>query len=94
MVTALWSEEFGLGKCELMQLLTEKGIDSRPFFHPLSNIPAYEKSKQARWARARNTVSYGLAPRGLNLPSGLNLTEEKVQYVCEVLKGILKKYSH
>jgi perosamine synthetase len=94
MVTVLWSEKFGLDKPKLMQLLTEKGIDSRPFFHPLSNIPAYENSEQARRARARNTVSYGLAPRGINLPSGLNLTEEKVKYVCDVFKGALKDYSH
>jgi perosamine synthetase len=94
MVTALWNEEFGPEKPKLMQLLTEKGVDSRPFFHPLSSIPAYGKSEQARSARARNTVSYSLAPRGINLPSGLNLTEEKVKYVCDALRGALKDYSH
>ena len=94
MVTALWNEKFRLEKAGLMQLLAEKGVDSRPFFHPLSNIPAYGKSEQARLARARNTVSYGLAPRGINLPSGLNLTEEKVKYVCDAFKGMLKDSLH
>jgi perosamine synthetase len=93
MVTALWGEKSGLEKRKLMELLAEKGIDSRPFFHPLSNIPAYEKSEQARRARARNIVSYGLASRGINLPSSLNLTEEKVRYVCDVFRGILKNHS-
>jgi perosamine synthetase len=92
MITVLWNEKFNLEKRRLMELLTEKGIDSRPFFHPLSAIPAYEKSEQAHRARERNTVSHGLALRGINLPSGLNLTEEKVGYVCDVFRGILKNH--
>ncbi len=93
MVTALWSEKLGLEKPRLMELLMEKGVDSRPFFHPLSSLPAYAKSEQARRAAKRNTVSYDLAPRGINLPSGMNLTEDKVEYVCDAFKGVLKNYS-
>jgi dTDP-4-amino-4,6-dideoxygalactose transaminase len=34
-------------------------------------------------------VSYEICPFGINLPSGLNLTRDNVQYVCAKLKQIL-----
>lgn len=89
MVTALLDPRFGITKERLMALLDERGIDTRPFFHPLSSIPAYAGTEEARRASERNHVSYALSPYGINLPSGLNLTEEAVSYVCESLKAVL-----
>ena len=89
MVTVIVNEKRGLKKEELMQLLAEKNIDNRPFFRPLSSIPAYEGSEQADVARRRNHVSYRIAPFGVNLPSGLSLDEEKVEYVCDTLQALL-----
>ena len=43
----------------------------------------------AKRARQRNKVAYALGPRGLNLPSALNLTEELVERVCGELEGFL-----
>jgi len=92
MVTVLLDEKFGLKKDKLMTLMSEKGIDCRPFFHPLSSIPAYQELEQAKKARRGNKNAYTISPYGLNLPSGMNMTEEKVGYVCEVLESILKNY--
>jgi len=89
MVTAVLSQDLDLGKQRLMELLGAAGIESRPFFHPLSSIPAYEKLPEAVLARERNRVSYRLAPAAINLPSALNLTEERVHYVCATLKSIV-----
>ncbi|HEY0457178.1 MAG TPA: DegT/DnrJ/EryC1/StrS family aminotransferase [Verrucomicrobiae bacterium] len=89
MVTVVWPKSRGLSKAEVMDALAHQNIDSRPFFHPLSSIPAYEKSLEAAAARQRNTVSYEISPRSINLPSALNLTREKVSYVCAALKEIL-----
>ena len=89
MVTVLLDPELGIDKSVLMAALDEREIDSRPFFHPLSSIPAYQDTAQARVARARNEVSYRLAPYGLNLPSALNLDIETVDRVCNALKEIL-----
>jgi perosamine synthetase len=74
-----------------MRLLDERNIDSRPFFRPLSSIPAYAGSTQADAARRRNHVSYQIAPFGVNLPSGLNLDEEMVEYVCDSLRTVLRQ---
>ena len=90
MVTVIVDEKYGLKKAQLMELMSERDIDCRPFFHPLSSIPAYAETKQAARARERNHTSYRVSPNGINLPSGLNMTEESVGRVCEALKSILK----
>jgi perosamine synthetase len=89
MVTAVLDKKYGIGKDALQEQLSENGVDSRPFFHPLSSVPAYADVPQSLEARARNHVSYEIGPYGINLPSGLNLTREHVQYVCGVFKRIL-----
>jgi perosamine synthetase len=89
MVTVIVDPALNLPKERLMELMSDCNIDCRPFFHPLSSIPAYQGTAQAQEARSRNRVSYLLAPYGVNLPSGLNMTEEKVAYVCSKLKDIL-----
>jgi perosamine synthetase len=90
MVTAVLDSNYGIEKDALQQQLSAEGIDCRPFFHPLSSIPAYAALSQAEEARARNRVSYEICPYGINLPSGLNLTREQVKYVCDNLKGLLE----
>lgn len=89
MVTAILDPSYGLPKERLMQCLAERHIASRPFFFPLSSIPAYEGYAEARKARDRNMVGYRLSPYGVNLPSGFNLDEPQVDYVCRSLKAIM-----
>jgi len=89
MVTAILDERFGLKKDRLMELFSAEGIDCRPFFHPLSSLPAYEQQPQAAAARARNHNSYSLSPRAINLPSALNLTRDQVARVCHTVRRIL-----
>ena len=89
MVSAIFDHRLGIPKSRWMELLSERGIDCRPFFHPLSSIPAYEGTPEAVAAAKRNTVSYALSPWGINLPSGLNLDEAKVDRVCNAVRDIL-----
>jgi len=86
MVTAIFNPKLGVLKEDVIQRLKESGIDSRPFFYPLSSQPAYNSLASARAARTRNTVSYRISPYGVNLPCGMNMTVEYVNYVCDVLK--------
>jgi perosamine synthetase len=90
MVTAVLDERLGLKKDRLMELMGKQGIDCRPFFHPLSSLPAYAQSQQAAAARHRNKVSYSISPFGVNLPSALNLTRPRVRRVCTALRNILQ----
>jgi perosamine synthetase len=72
----------------LIRAMAERGIDTRPLFYPLSSLPAYA-SLAGRRGAAENPVAYGLSPRGLNLPSALNLTRAQVKHVCDTLKELL-----
>ena len=92
MITAILDQKFKITKDLLMKSMGDMNIDCRPFFHPLSSLPAYEHTEQSRRARLRNPVSYQISPYGINLPSGLNLTEKKVQHICDALKVILHKH--
>ena len=90
MVTAVFDECLGLKKEAIIAHLAEHQIDSRPFFHPLSSIPAYRETAQAQVARSRNVVSYRISPFAVNLPSALNLTPQSVRRVTDVLKNLLR----
>jgi len=89
MVTLVLDPMLEWPKGKLMAALDAEGIDSRPMFHPLSSLPAYDAQVEAAVARKRNAVSYRLSPWGINLPSAMNLTREQVQRVAETLRRIL-----
>lgn len=90
MVTSILDGRLRIKKNRVMEQMCENNIDCRPFFHPLSSLPAYQNFSQTKQARERNHVSYEVSPYGINLPSALNLTEKQVRCVCGVLKSILK----
>lgn len=79
----------GVTKEALIQELGARGIDMRPFFYPLSALPAYRDRPQATGARERSPVAYDLGSRGVNLPSALSLAEEDVDSVVEAVRRIV-----
>lgn len=91
MSTVVLDPALGVTKQELGRVMKENGIDTRPFFHPLSSLPAYEGVPSARDAEQRNPVTYKLCPYGVNLPSALALREEDVDRVCVALRHALER---
>lgn len=91
MVSIILDKRFGIDKDELMRYMSDHNIDCRPFFRPLSSLPAYAYLPQAARAEEENAVSYALSPYGLNLPCGMNMTEEKVSYVCSIIESVIKE---
>jgi perosamine synthetase len=89
MSSLILDERYDLPKTRLMEFLDQRQIDSRPFFHPLSSLPAYAQLEESARARARNVVSYRVSPRAINLPSPLNLTEAQAERVCAAVREIL-----
>lgn len=89
MVTAIVDEKLGIEKNRIIELMSERNIDCRPFFNPLSFLPAYASLEQAKIAKKHNRYSYNISQYGLNLPSALNLSADAVKDVCDALKEIL-----
>jgi perosamine synthetase len=89
MVTAVLDPSLGLKKEALSQQLAARGVATRPFFHPLSSLPAYELLPEGEAARRRNNVSYEISPHGINLPCALTLTHKHVERVCQELRGVI-----
>jgi perosamine synthetase len=89
MVTVVLDAKLGWTKEKLVPALREHNIDCRPFFYPLSMLPAYKLCPTAPAARERNSVSYSLSPYGINLPSALSLTEKQVQIVANSFAALI-----
>lgn len=89
MVTAVVDARLGLGKAKLKGLMSDRGIDCRPMFSPLSSLPAFAGHPSREAAVSRNVTSYAIGPYGLNLPSGFNLDGAIVREVAGALKEIL-----
>ena len=90
MVTAIFDEALGVEERPLAAMLNEHGIATRPFFHPLSALPAYAGFPGADEACQANVVSARLAKHGINLPSALMLDESQVDYVCSWVQAYLR----
>jgi len=90
MSTLLLDPALNLHRDALAEQLASDGIDTRPFFHPLSSIPAYQQRETACEARNRNPVAYRLSARGLNLPCALNMTREQAEFVSSRIKAIIR----
>jgi perosamine synthetase len=89
MATILLDESLGWKKDPLRLALQEKDIQTRPFFHPLSQLPAYSNlADRSKYPQA-NPVAYTLSPYGLNLPSALILEKDDIQRVCSEIIRLL-----
>jgi len=89
MVTIILNPEFGITKETFQNELASLNIATRPFFHPLSSLPAYKNLDQSSQAHKRNGISYAISPYGINLPSALMLKEAQVEYVCQSINKII-----
>ncbi|MBI2144953.1 DegT/DnrJ/EryC1/StrS family aminotransferase [Candidatus Woesearchaeota archaeon] len=70
--------KFGCGRDELMAKLKEKGIDSRPFFYPMHQLPVFKGSG----SDADFPVASRLSGMGMNLPSSVKLSSDDIRRVC------------
>ena len=86
LVTILLDQNLGITKEALIHDLNKRKIDARPFFYPLSSLPAYQSKNQTN-----NKVAFELSPYGINLPSGMNITQEHVKYIANAVITALAK---
>jgi perosamine synthetase len=89
MTTVVLDPSFGLTTADIRSRFDEYGIDVRPFFHPMSSLPAFAEYPGVREAQNSNKAAYFISPRAFNLPSALQLSEAQVDRVCGLLKMFL-----
>lgn len=85
MYGVLLEEGFPLTRDALRAALKERGVDTRDFFYSSASQPLL---KHLPSAKESFPVSTMLSERGFYLPSGLALTEEQIQYVCDSLRAV------
>jgi len=87
-VTGLvFGKSHNMSKKEAMSRIEEKGLPARPFFYPLSSLPAYPGYQQKY--EPQNPCSYDISSRGINLPCAFNLTEDQIDAYCDAIREIL-----
>jgi perosamine synthetase len=91
MVTAVVDADLGLGSRELMARFDDEQIDTRPFFPPLSSLPALAAYATVAGTGERTPVAFDIGARAVNLPSSLLLTEEQVDRVCTTFRSIIRR---
>ncbi|MDZ4776414.1 MAG: DegT/DnrJ/EryC1/StrS family aminotransferase [Alphaproteobacteria bacterium] len=89
MPTIVMDPSLGVTRNDMMEGLDARGVDSRPFFTPLSDMPAFADHPLATRFSEQNTVSARLAPYAVNLPSSALTTEADVDYICEAVREII-----
>ncbi len=87
----VFGKSYGLNKLDAMEKLKAVGVPSRPFFYPLSSLPAYP-NQETKYSK-QNVNAYDISARGINLPGALNLTKDQMEFVCEGIKKVLKAQS-
>jgi len=81
MYSVLVEPEFQTSRDAVIAGLRARGVDSRPFFVPLHQMPPYRLD-------APFPVSTSLSERGINLPSGTGLSLEEIATVCAALRAL------
>ncbi len=79
---------FGITKNEFRDRLKELGIDTRDFFYSPEDQPVL--SSMLGDEKFPNTKY--IAEHGLYLPSGLSITEKKIQYICKNIELIFQSH--
>ena len=68
-------------RADFMAGLRQRGVDSRPYFYPMSDMPMYPN--------AVTPVAHRAAHSGINLPSYVGLTRADVKHICRTVEHSL-----
>jgi len=76
---------FGRTRDELMTILAEQGIETRPFFIPLHSLPPYREESRRRGEMLPHTERLGAT--GVSLPTYTQLSALNQDIVCDAIRG-------
>ena len=80
-------EATGMDAAEFARRLKDFGVDTRPFFLGMHEQPVF--LDRGLFRHESYPIAERLALQGLYLPSGLTMTKEQIDRVCEAVRKIL-----
>lgn len=86
-VSMIFGKSHNMTAEKAMNELAKLNLPVRPFFYPLSSLPAY--SKYNTGSKEKNPVAYDISSRGITLPGALIMKEEDIDEYCNGIKKIL-----
>jgi perosamine synthetase len=84
----IFGKSHKMSKERALDLISKFDVPVRPFFYPLSSLPAFN---QREYGEKNNTVAYDISSRGINLPCALNLTEDNLNEYSDIIHKILNQ---
>jgi len=81
-------DKYGRTRDELINHLNNNKIDTRLFFVGMSKQPSLRK--YGCDCSGGYPVTENLSKNGFYLPSASSLTEDKIKYICDIIKGYKK----
>ncbi len=80
----------GISQEDFMTKLRSKGVDTRPFFHPIHTLPPYKGLHRELSSNSEGCPkAEDLAKRGINLPSCTKLNQADVRQITDIIKDTL-----
>ena len=87
MTAIVFGKSHNISKQKAIEELAKLAIPARPFYYPLSSLPAYPGFQEKY--EPLNPVAYDISSRAINLPCAFNLTEDQIDRICDGIKTIL-----
>ena len=71
----------------IIEMLREQGVETRPVFYPVNQLPPYINSAGSETFYIAENISRN----GISLPTWAGLTEDDINYICRALAQCQKK---
>ncbi|MDR2397056.1 MAG: DegT/DnrJ/EryC1/StrS family aminotransferase [Puniceicoccales bacterium] len=89
-VALVFGEKHKISQEQAMKFFTDHNQPSRPFFYPLSSLPAFKNFvSESNGGRLNNPISYDISNRAINLPTALSITQEQIEQIVQTLRVML-----
>lgn len=83
--TAVLGDEHHVGRDALISKMKKNGIDLRPVFYPLHEMPPYQKYGSSQF-EVSSYVSYS----GVSFPSSVKLSRYEIENICQSFRSSLE----
>ena len=81
--TMTFSKIYKINSLQLIKVLEKKNIPLRPFFYPLSTMPAYKKFK------TNNRIAKDIFSRSVTLPSHYDTNRSQIKFISKNIIEVL-----